>query len=462
MAFDQHDRLLEIDEELLQDLRKLMEVGDDNALGVLLIDLHEADIAELLQYLNEEERHHILGLLRNEILGEVVLHLPEEQREEYLAELAPSRISDIVEELSTDDAADIVSALSDEVAEEVLQNLERTNSEATGEIRDLLKYDENTAGGRMTTDYVAVGRTESVAQSIETIREFVQDKEIDVYALYVLDEEERLVGFVRLQDLVLRPPGTLVGSLIVTDVITVAPEEDQELVAQVMQRYDLIAVPVVGDDGVLLGIITFDDIADIIEDETSEDMLYLAGVTDDESPSTSPLRSVRRRLPWLTINLGTAFLASMVVVHFEPIIRKWSVLAALLPIVAGQGGNAAIQAITVMVRSMALGELGSGRTRRAVTKEMSVGLINGLSMGILGGVVVWLIHGSIQLGILIAVAMLGNLLVAGVAGAFIPLLLRRLKFDPALSSGPIVTTFTDMSGFFILLGLAAIILEWVM
>lgn len=462
MASDQNEKIFEVDEELLASLRRLIQQRDDDGLRALLSDLYAADVAELLQYLDDEERLHILGLLEDEIVGEVMLHLPEEQREDFLAELAPQRISDIVEELSTDDAADIVSELSEEVAEEVLHNLELSDQEATEEIRDLLRYDENTAGGRMTTDYVAVAGSETVSASIELIRDFVQTTELDVYVLYVVDNDYRLTGVVRLQDLVLRPPASVVGAFMLTDIITVAPDEDQALVAQVMQRYELIAVPVIDDNGVLLGVVTFDDIAAIIDDETSEDMLYLAGVTDEESPTTSPLLSIRRRLPWLIINLGTAFLASMVVSNFEGTIRKVTALAALMPIVAGMGGNAAIQAITVMVRSMALGEMGSEMRRRAVVKEVTVGLLNGLVMGLIAGTIVWLLWGSIQLGLLISVAMLANLLMAGIAGALIPLLLRSLKFDPALSSGPIVTTFTDVCGFFTFLGLATLMLSWLL
>lgn len=462
MVPDQHNRLLEVDDELVENMRLLMEVRDDHAMLSLLIDLHEADIAELLRYLEEEERHYILALLGDEVVGEVMLHLSEEQRGDYLSQLAPEKITDIVEELSTDDAADIVAELDDEVAEEVLQNLQRTDREATADIRDLLRYDENTAGGRMTTDYVAVTRTTTVAGGIEAIRDFVREEEIDVYVLYVIDDQNRLAGYIRLQDLVLRPPMLPASAIMITDVVTVPPTEDQELVAQVMQKYDLIAVPVVDDTGRLLGIVTFDDIADIIEDETSEDLLYLAGVTDEDSLSTSPIRSLRRRIPWLAINLGTAFMASMVVVYFTSTIERVPQIAALLPIVGGMGGNAAIQSIAVMVRALALGDVAAGRERRAIIKEGAIGLMNGGAMGTLAGCVVWWLYGSLELGVLIALAMFGNLLVAAVAGASVPILLRKLNFDPALSSGPIVTTFTDMTGFFILLGLATLSLALIL
>jgi magnesium transporter len=462
MPVDQNENLLEVDEELLDNLRRLIELRDSGALRALLVDLHAADVAQLVQFLEEVERHYILGLIEDQEVGEVMLHLPEEQREEYLAELAPQQISDIVEEMSTDDAADIVSELDEDIAEEVLHTLELSDQEATEEIRDLLKYSEDTAGGRMTTDYVAVDSNETVASSIEKIREFALETELEVYALYVVDKDFRLVGIVRLQDLVLRRPETPVNAFMLDDIVTVAPDEDQAVVAQVMQRYDLIAVPVIADDGELLGIITFDDIADIIEDEASEDMLRLAGVTDDEIPTTPALISIRRRMPWLVVNLATAFLASMVVAQFQGTIGKVTALAALMPIVAGMGGNAAIQTITVMVRAIALGELGTGRRGRAIRKEVIVGLLNGLVMGVLTGLSVWVMWGSLALGALITTAMLANLLMAGIAGALVPLGLQKLKFDPALSSGPIVTTFTDVTGFLTFLGLATLTLKWLL
>jgi magnesium transporter len=278
----------------------------------------------------------------------------------------------------------------------------------------------------------------------------------------VVDAEHKLVGFIRLQDLVLRHANTRVSAFMFTDIVSVAPDEDQAVVAQVMQRYDLVSVPVIADDDELLGVVTFDDIADIIEEESSEDMLYLAGVTDEETSTTSPFLSVRRRLPWLAINLGNAFITSMVVSQFQGTIGKVTALAALMPIVGGMGGNAAIQSITVMVRSMALGDVGAGGAGRAVTKEVLIGLMNGVAMGLLAGVVVALIWENVQLGLLISTAMLANLFVAGLAGSVIPLALRKMNFDPALSSGPLVTNLTDVTGYLVFLGLATLTLGWLL
>ena len=450
-------------EKLITEIEEFLELGAFDALQGVLTNLHPADIAGLLEYLGEEERHSLLRLLDDDVLGETMLHLPEEQRSEYLEELGSSRIAEIVEELDPDDATDLIAELPSDIAEEVLGQLQAVDRETTDEIRELLRYDEETAGGRMTTDLVAVHQGETVATAIEKIREAIEESDREIYVLYVVDSEEHLVGFVRLQDIVLHQPETVVEAFTIRDVIAVTADQDQELVAQLMQRYGLIHVPVVDEQNLLLGVVTFDDIAEIIEEEASEDIFYLAGVTnDEESPATPPLISIRRRLPWLVLNLGTAFIASMVVAQFEGTIGRVTALAALMPIVAGMGGNAAVQSIAVMVRSLALGDLSSGARSRAIIKEGTVGVMNGVAIGLLAGSIVWGMWGSFQLGVLITVAMFVNLIIAGLVGTAIPLILRKLKFDPALSSGPLATTFTDVCGFLTFLGLATLTLSWLL
>lgn len=460
---EQNQRIPAVESSLLDQVERYVDEKNDEALRLILAELHPVDLAGLLEYLDEEDRHILLGLVGDELLGETVLHLPEQQRGDYLGDLGAARIVEIVEELDPDDATDLISELSAEVAEDVLTRLGELDEESTEEIRGLLQYDEETAGGRMTTDYVAVLADETVRGAIHRVREEVTESGGDIYVIYVVDDEGRLVAYLRLQDLVLHGSREPIRSFMLSDLVAVAADEDQELVAQLMQRYDLIQIPVVDEENRLLGVVTFDDIAEIIEEEASEDILYLAGVTDDqESPSTPPMISIRRRLPWLIMNLGTAFIAAMVVAQFEGTIGKITALAALMPIVAGMGGNAAVQSIAVMVRSMALGDLGSGGKIRAVIKEGTVGLMNGTAIGLLAGSVVWAMWGDVRLGILIAIAMFVNLIVAGLVGTIIPLVLRRLKFDPALSSGPLATTFTDVCGFLTFLGLATLTLSWLL
>lgn len=460
---DQNQRIPAVESELLQQVEHYVDTGDEGALRRILTDIHPVDLAGLLEYLDEEDRHTILGLVGDDLVGQTVLHLPEEQREEYFEGIGADKIAAIIEELDPDDATDIVAELSDEIAENVLRHLGELDVETSAEIRELLRYGEETAGGRMTLDFVAVLPTDSVAQAIEKVREEVADSGVDLYVLYVVDNEGELLAYVRLQDLVLHHNSDLIARLMISDVKAIAAEEDQELVAQLMQRYDMVQIPIVDNANRLLGVVTFDDIAEIIEEEASEDIMYLAGVTDDEeSPTTPPLISIRRRLPWLVMNLGTAFIAAMVVAQFEETIGKITALAALMPLVAGMGGNAAVQSIAVMVRSMALGDLGSEGRSRAIVKEGTVGLMNGVAIGLLAGSVVWAMWGDIRLGLLISIAMFVNLIVAGLVGTMIPLMLRKLKFDPALSSGPLATTFTDVCGFLTFLGLATVTIDWLL
>ena len=464
MQNDDNQRIPSVARELIDEIEHLVEIGATAQLEALLGDLHPADVAGILEYLDEDDRHALLSLVDVEELGETMLHLPDEQRDEYLEELGAHRIAEIVEELDPDDATDIIAGLPDDVAAQVLDHLEVADSESTEEIRGLLRYGEETAGGRMTTDYVAIREDETVASATEKIRDVVrEDDDMEIYVIYVVDNEGHLVAFVRVLDLVLNPPDAVVRDFMSRELVAVAADEDQELVAQLMQRYDLIDVPVVDEENRLLGVVTFDDIAEIIEEEASEDILYMAGVAgDQDSPSTPPLLSLRRRLPWLIMNLGTGLISSMVISQYEGTIDRVKALAALMPIVAGMGGNAAVQSIAVMVRSIALGDLGSGGKMRAVIKEGTVGLMNGTAIGLVAGSIVWAMWGKLGLGVLMAVAMFVNLIIAALVGTTIPLMLRRLKLDPALSSGPLATTFTDVCGFLLFLGLATLTVQWLL
>lgn len=459
---DRESRIPSVEPDLLERVEQAIEGNDEGTLRSIIEGMHPADRADLIEYFDEEERYHLLSLLGDDEIGETVLELPEEQREEFFEDLGAGRIARIIAELDPDDATDIIAELPADVADAVLERLGETDSASTADIRSLLLYGEETAGGRMTVDFVAVDRGATVAASIERVREVVAETGIDVYALYVVDEERRLCAYVRLQDLVLHAPSTPIERVMIDEVIAVEAGEDQELVAQLMARYDLLQVPVIDAEDRLIGLVTFDDIAEILEEEASEDILYLGGVTDDEeSPTTPPLISMRRRLPWLVMNLGTAFIAAIVVAQFEETIARVTALAALMPIVAGMGGNASVQSIVVMVRALAFGDLGGSGKSRAIIKEGLVGLMNGTALGLLAGGVVTVMWGDMRLGAIIAAAMFVNLIVAGLVGTTIPLLLRRLKFDPALSSGPLATTFTDVCGFLTFLGLATLAIEWI-
>jgi magnesium transporter len=280
-----------------------------------------------------------------------------------------------------------------------------------------------------------------------------------VFYLYVIDVRRHLVGVVSLRRLLLVPPSTPLKRIMTTDLISARVDMDQEEVARLVASYNLLAIPVVDEENKLVGVITVDDVIDVIKDEATEDVYRLAGVTGDDRVFTRPSESLRKRLPWLQVNLVTAFVAASVVALFEETISRWSALAVFMPVVAGMGGNAATQTLTVIVRGIALGELTWANTRKALLKEAAVGVANGVGCGLVAGLVVWIWKGSPALGVIIGAAMIINMFVAATAGTLIPLALRAMKVDPALASSVFITTLTDVFGFLSFLGLGTLVLR---
>jgi magnesium transporter len=281
-----------------------------------------------------------------------------------------------------------------------------------------------------------------------------------VFYVYVIDDRHHLVGVVSLRQLLLNPPSMPLRKIMAADVISVHTSTDQEEVARIVSKYDLLATPVVDEENRLVGMVTVDDVIDVLREEATEDLYALAGVDTDEKVTTPPTRSIRLRLPWLLANLVTATLAAYVVTFFRETISTEVVLAALMPVVAGMGGNGGIQTVTVIVRSLALGELTWANAKRVLLKEILVGLGKGIVVGIIMSVITLLWFKKPIISLVIGLALIINLFVAGLFGTLVPLLLRWLKFDPALASGVIVTTFTDVCGFFSFLGLATLFLKW--
>lgn len=307
----------------------------------------------------------------------------------------------------------------------------------------------------MTTELVSVESSLSAQEALEQVR--VQGREVeDFYTVFVVDERRRLVGTLRLDDLVTADPDHRIEDLVEPVAASVLPDLDQEEVGRLMSRYNMVAIPVVNEFGVLLGRITFDDVIDVLEAEQTEDILLMAGMGhDEEALRHSWHESVRARLPWLFVNLLTAFAAASVVLYFEQTIATISIVAVFMPVIAGMGGNAGTQALAVAVRSIAV-EGPSSRAMEVVLREVVVGLVNGAALGATAALVAWMVpHGNPRLGLVVLAAMWGNLLVAGFAGSFVPAVLDRFGIDPAIASSIFVTTFTDMCGFFLLLGLAS-------
>jgi magnesium transporter len=433
----------------VQSMVELARAGDIDAFVRRAHDLEPADLADVLSALDDEQRLRVVAALPPELSGEALVEMPEgEHAEATLARLRPAQAAEIVAEMEDDDAADLLGELPPQTQEWILQNVEDRT-----EVDRLLRYDEETAGGRMTTHLVTVLDVETASQALDSVRRQAEEVQ-DFYQIFVTDGSRRLVGIVPLKDLVINPPARPVRDFMHDADLRVDPEMDQEEVARIMARYNLESVPVVDQSGRLLGRVTFDDVIDVVEEESTEDILKFGGVPADEELEARWDMAVRSRLPWLYVNLLTAFLAGGVVYFFQGTVQRFVSLAVWMPIIAGMGGNAGTQALAVTVRRLALGLIQRNEFVRVVGKEILVGLINGLANGVVVALVAVVLHEGTRLGLVVFLAMTGNLLIAGFAGAFIPILLERFGVDPAVASSIFVTTFTDVFGFLLLLGLA--------
>lgn len=445
-------------EHVRERIHDLLVAGDARGAGALANELHPSDLADLVEQLPEAMGVQLLSALPAAVASEALAEMEEgEERGDLLAALTPEHGAELLGELADDDAADLIGELEPTEQQRIL---ERLPAEEAGDLIGLLQYEEDTAGGLMTTELVAVEASLTAAEAIEAVRR--QGREVGTfYTVWVVDSERRLQGTLRLDDLITADPSTPVAELVQEPLASVLPGTDQEEVGRLMARYNLPAIPVVSSDNVLLGRITFDDVIDVIEAEQTEDILLMAGVgRHEDALRYTWTESVRARLPWLFVNLGTAALASSIVYAFSETIESVVILATIMPIVAGLGGNAGTQALAVTVRSLALEGPGAGRRAhgRRVGRELVVGLINGAIVGLVVAVLATLVGGDPMLGAVVLLAMWGNLAVAGFLGSFVPLIMARFGLDPAVASSMFVTPFTDLCGFLFLLGLGSALL----
>ena len=440
-----------------QTLEAIRDALDRDALDdaiALLEKLRAPDQAEIFNELEPEDQAALLPRLDPDDSADILEELEDEDAADVAEHLDAETLSRIVDEMEPDEAADLLGDLPKAQVDQVLARLEDPE-----EVRPLLIHPDETAGGRMTSDFLALRQKMKVSEAIQALRGWAPDEDV-AYYLFVVDKEHVLRGVVSLRRLITADPDATLDTIMDTDLMSVPAGTDQEEAARLMTRYSLLALPVVDDAGRLLGMITHDDLVDVIEEEASEDIYRLGGVFEEER-ALGPVRtSVRRRLPWLYVNMLTAFLAAWVIGQFRETIERVAVLAAFQAIVAGQGGNAGTQALTVMVRSIALGEVELHDVRHALIKEITVGLINGVAVGLIVGLVAAAVQGKHVLGVIIGMAMIGNMVAAGLAGALVPVILKRFKIDPALASGVIVTTVTDVTGFALFLGLATVFIQW--
>jgi magnesium transporter len=442
----------------LDSVKRLLRIGATANLANLLQKQYPADLGQLFSELPDKERRAAFSVLvdRNARLAmEALAEMDPAVAAELLSDRPAEDIARLLQEVPTDDAATIIDHLPEELSAAVVDLIK---PKPGGGVEELLDYPEQTAGRIMNPNVFALSEEMTAGEAITEVQS-ARDVEM-VFYLYVVDVRRHLVGVVSLRRLLLVPPDTPLKRIMTTDVISVRADMDQEEVARIVASYNILAIPVVDEENKLVGVITVDDVIDVIKDEATEDVYRLAGVASDDRVFSSAPESLRRRLPWLIVNLGTAFLAATVVALFEPTIDRVTALAIFMPIVAGMGGNAATQTLAVIVRGIALGELTWGNSRKALMKEVLVGLGNGVATGLVAAAIAWVTRGNAVLGMILGMAMIINMFVAAAAGTLIPLALRALKVDPALASSVFITTLTDVFGFLSFLGLGTIFLRY--
>jgi len=446
--------------ELAQRISEDLTQGNIEGIREALSKIHPSEIASILQSFDPDDHLKILEALDNETASEVILELDPEQREDILEDLDAEKIADIADEMDSDDAADLLGELPEQTAKTVLDKMD---PEEAKDVKPLLKYPDDTAGGIMQTELVKVSQNSTVQDTINWIR-LISDKVEDFHLIFVTDDQDKLIGQISLPKLVLATPSTKVTSIMGPVEVTVTTYIDQEEVAKIFQKYDVISLPVVDGIGVLLGRITADDILDVITEEASEDMLQMAGVGDSLHPIYTPTKTrIQLRAPWLLLTLiGELFIAFIIVYAFQPTLEKVAILAAFMPAIMATGGNVGLQTSTIIIRSLGMGTINLKQMLKLVISEMKVGLALGLMCGIIAAIIGALISYNqpqvAMLALAVFIAMVSATLATSFIGVAAPLLLHKLDYDPAAASGPFLTMFNDIFGSVFYLFIAMLIL----
>jgi len=441
----------ELDKKDLNRVKAALE-GDDATLSATLAEYHASEIAILFERLPSDAQERIINVLPTEIASEVISEMDEESHPgELLINLDPEKRSEIVSELDYDDATDIIAQLEEHEQEDILESMDEEDASS---IRALLSYGENTAGGLMNSSLIKVNIGQDKKGALDDIIRQSEEME-EFYTIYVVEDDDTLQGVVSIKNIIKAHADAKIRDLLIADPVYVRADVDQEEVARLISQYNLTTIPVVDEHMKLLGRITVDDIIDVMEEESTEDILKFSGVSEDEELSGSWQDAVKSRLPWLIVNLGTAYLAASVIRHFDATVKQLPLLAAYMTIIAGMGGNSATQALAVTIRRISLSDLTDRQAYNTVLKEFLVGLINGAVNGLVVLCVALFYDANPLLGLVLFLAMTFNLVIAGLTGATIPLVLKRVGIDPAVASSIIITTFTDCAGFLLPLWLAS-------
>ena len=441
-------------EALLEVTYQLLELDDPDMLKQVLNRERPPDLADLIRHLDDESREQVFGLLEESLAAEVLADADTPTTIAILEDLDLQEVSDLVEEMAPDDAVDVLADLEEGDAEKVLGLMA---PEEAQEVQGLMQHDEDTGGGIMTPDLAVAHVEMTVSEVIDTLRQEVEEAEI--FELYVVDGEDKLVGIVPLHRLVTARPQTRVSGLMERDFFSVLPETDQEDIAQLFTRYDLVSLPVVDTNGRLVGQITVDDVMDVIQEEATEDIYKMAGTSDQEMDRQSALGVAWTRLPWLLFCLLGSFLSGIVIHMFDMTLEKVITLAAFIPVIMATGGNSGLQASTVTVRGLVTGHVSHGLVLRTVWREMGTAVVIGLTCGAVATGVAWMWFGEPLVGACVGIAMFLVISLAVFLGVLAPLVFNRLGVDPAIASGPFITTANDVLGLTIYLGLATVMVQ---
>lgn len=440
---------------------ELLEIIDHNEAALLheyITDVNAIDIAVSARELDDRQLWKLCYLLQSEDLAKVLEQADEEFSVRMVQSITNDELIDVFGYMQKDDIADLIGNLP------IVQRKALINQMLEGErkiICTLMDYPQDSAGGIMNTGYIALDEDETVGKGMAKIRQTANRSEV-IETIYVVNHSHQLVGTANLRLFLTSDKNTKIRDIMKEKPVFVHPEDDQEYAANLVSKYDLTSIPVVNHRGSILGIITVDDIIDVIVEEYNEDILELGGVSSEETLNSTPMESIKHRLPWLLVNLATAFIASLTVRSFESTISQVVALSATMTIVTGMGGNSANQVQSILVRQLSQDEISTSRYLESFRKELLVGFVDGLVTGTVTGVIVSVIYHNVFLGLIILVAMTGNMIVAGTFGFLVPVILKRLGVDPAVSSSIFVTTATDVLGFFIFLGLASVFLPYLL
>lgn len=438
-------------------LRRLLKTGAHFRAEKLLERIHPADLGPLLSDLTPDEIRIVVDLLfKHRRAATMLTELPPELLPHILESISDQRMAEVLDRLELDDMLEVAEALPEERRAIVLKNLPVARRE---ELRHAELYPPRSAGRAMTTNFSALDEKMTAQEGIDALRAAGLEASDAILYLYVVDELQRLTGVVPIRRLVTAQPETPVRELAIREMLSTGPDADQEEVAHLVARYDLLALPVTDVDGTMLGVITVDDVIDVITEEATQDIYNLAGLSEEDRVFSSARVSIRKRLPWMLVNLVTAFAAGAIVGLFEGTIERMVGLAIFLPVVAGIGGNGGIQTLTVITRAIALGEIEFSTGVRVVGKEMFVGLVIGSAAGVISGGIAYYLHGNPWVGLVLFASMVVTMVTASLVGAAVPLALKALRQDPALGSGILVTFAVDALGFFSFLGIATLLLD---